>query len=164
MLISLFVLTLESCYVPQVFEKPALLDTPPFFLSEDTIPSTSQIVHVDLNEPGILTLDLDAVFDWNLDDSLQARWVTSSAHSQIEYGFMSLLQAPQQLYDDATEYMIPEPLVISYCRGVLSGVDSIVIVRLEIVDEIPLTQQNELELSQYILGPKWILSVKGNCP
>lgn len=150
----------QACfYVPQISEKPASADSPPFVLGFDP-----DIV-VDLSETtDEVTVALDSVYDLNDPETIDYRFLFRLQPDDQRPVQVTgrLRSAAVQPFSGATAYEGPS-LTLRRCRPPLDGSDGdIVTVSIELID--PLSSAEDLgESDEYIVPLTWRLRLVGSC-
>ncbi|MCB9507594.1 MAG: hypothetical protein H6698_06765 [Myxococcales bacterium] len=150
----------QTCfYVPQISEKPASADSPPFVLGFDPD------MVVDLSETtDEVTVALDSVFDLNDPETIDYRFLFRLQPDDQRPVQVTgrLRSAAVQPFTGATAYDGPS-LTLRRCRPPLDGVEGdIVTVSIELID--PFTSGEDLgDSDEYVVPLTWRLRLVGSC-
>lgn len=150
---------LAGCVIPAPLVDTLVFDSAPFYFPDGLVPDPSTDLVLDLAAADEQTFDVQ-VYEWDPDDTLTYRWTFVSSDFSGELG-SGELDAPIAV-GDAWVHQVPA-VRVSGCGEFLRRDGDVLLLRLEVVDEIPATQRFDENAEDYSFVVDWRIVASGEC-
>lgn len=148
-----------ACVIPAPLVDTVVFDSAPFYFPDGLRPDPATDLVLDLAAADEQNFEVQ-VYEWNPDDVLTYRWTFVSSDFSGELG-SGELDAPASV-GDAWVHQVPA-VRVSGCGEFLRRDGDVLLLRLEIVDEIPVSQRFDENAVDYRFAVDWRVVASGEC-